>query len=185
MFKLAGTCRRKNVILTKSTGIMDESAKIKIIERFDCYYDGINNKGAFILTSNTFLIGAFIVGYDDLIKNIALYFIPATKILIATILLLSVVSIILSILAIIPYLKSDKNNKSNWFFNDIATIDKATFLIKIEENDKKKLKKDMNIQIYYLAKGLRKKHCLIRWSLICNLIGILTIVPIIIFILIQ
>lgn len=36
---------------------MDNDMRIKIIERFDSYYAGINNKGSFLLAFNTFFIG--------------------------------------------------------------------------------------------------------------------------------
>lgn len=162
---------------------MEQNTKIKIIERFDCYYAGINNKGIFILTFNTFLIGAFIAGYDSLIKSIDCAYLPAAKILIALALLMTVVSQILSVFSIIPYMGSDKINKSNWFFNDIATLKKEDFIEKIDSVSVEHQTKDINTQIYYLATGLRKKHWLIKLSLISNLIGIVCIIPVVSFVL--
>lgn len=73
-----------------------------------------------------------------------------------------------TILAIIPYL--DSNKKSFWFFNDIANRSHQSFLEEIDVQTQNEEESDINNQIYYLAKGLKKKHRKIKISLIINMI---------------
>ncbi len=147
---------------------MKTDRKIEIIERFDNYYSGINNKGAFILAINTFVISGMLIGLKDLQTMISCQELLRFKILVGIIILLSIISMILTICAIIPYLNS--NNKSYWFFSDIANMGHEEFLKGIDEQDKGSQNKDINEQIYFLSKGLTKKHNRIRIALLFNLV---------------
>ena len=164
---------------------MENDTRIKIIERFDSYYSGINNKGAFLLAFNTFLIGAFIVGYKEILDLITCCERCFFNLLIGIILLLSILSMIYTIIAIKPYLKSSEvgQSKSNWFFNDIALENKQDFFDRINGTSDKQQIDDLNNQIYELSKGLRKKHKLIKTALTLNLIEIIVLIPIIYLIL--
>jgi hypothetical protein len=147
---------------------MEAENKIKIIERFDAYYSGINNKGAFILAINTFVISGMLIGLKDLQSMISCNEINVFKILIGLIIFLSLASMILTISAIIPYLNSDK--KSLWFFNDVANRNKEEFLNEIETQTEEAQNADINEQIHYLSLGLKRKHNKIRVALILNFI---------------
>lgn len=164
---------------------MDNETRFKIIERFDSYYSGINNKGAFLLSFNTFLIGAFIVGYKDILGLVACANKCQFNLLIGSLLLLSIISMVLTIISIIPFLKpSIKNDKkSNWFFKDVAIDKKQDFFDRINNSSPEEQETDLNNQIYVLAKGLRMKYLLIKLALILNLIGIVVLIPIIYLIL--
>lgn len=164
---------------------MDNETRIKIIERFDSYYSGINNKGAFLLSFNTFLIGAFLVGYKDIFELIACNNKFLFNLLVGGLLLLSVISMVLTIISIVPYLKPsiDNDKKSNWFFNDVTTDNKQDFFDRINNSSSEEQVSDLNNQIYVLAKGLRMKHLLIKAALILNLIGIVILIPVIYLIL--
>lgn len=151
--------------------------KLKIIERFDNYYSGINNKGAFILAINTLVISGMLVGVKDLqsmvIPSIIIYF----KIMIGIIIVLSLISMLYTISAIIPYL--DSNNKSLWFFNDVANRSLIVFKNDINVQRDDEINDDIDEQIYYLAVGLKVKHKKIKTALILNsiqmfLIGLIT-----------
>jgi hypothetical protein len=165
---------------------MNNDTKIKIIERFDFYYSGINNKGAFLLALNTFLIGAFIAGYKGLIEIIDKQNRQIFDSLMGMILLLSIISMIFTILAIFPYLRSIhlNNIKSNWFFNDIVAVTKAEFFDRISSSTEQSQTDDLNNQIYELANGLNIKHSHIRAALICNIVEVFLLIPIICIILI-
>lgn len=165
---------------------MDNSLKIEIIKRFDTFFSGINNKGAFLLAFNTFLIGAFLMGYNDFICSIKCDFKLAFNLMIGFLMLCSIVSMILTIVSMIPYLDSKETNgrKSNWFFNDIATEDKQAFFDRINSTSNTDNTNDLNNQIYELSKGLKKKHCFVKVALIFNLIQIILLIPIITLILI-
>lgn len=165
---------------------MDNDMRIKIIERFDSYYSGINNKGAFLLAFNTFLIGAFIVGYKDLIKLIECQYICGFNLMIGSLMICSIASMILTIISMIPYLDSKPtgDRKSNWFFNDIAVEEKDVFIDRINNTYEDDNVSDLNNQIFELSKGLRKKHQFVKVALIINIVEILLLIPIITLILI-
>lgn len=164
---------------------MDNDLRIKIIERFDSYYSGINNKGAFLLAFNTFLLGAFIVGYKDLIDIVGCKCICVFNLMIGILMLCSIISMIYTIISMIPYLDSKTNDdrKSVWFFNDIATDDKKVFFERIDNSKEEETTADLNNQIFELSKGLRKKHLFVKIALIFNLIEIILLIPIIVLIL--
>jgi len=155
---------------------MKEENKIKVIERFDKYYSEINNKGVFIMTINTFILGAFLIGYKDLIKFVCCCNIYLFNILVFIVLLSSIISMMFIITAIIPFLNSNK--KSFWFFNDIANRTKQEFLNKIDTQTELELTEDINEQIYYLSIGLKKKHNKVTIALIINLMQFLIIIKI-------
>ena len=96
---------------------MDIELRIKIIERFDSYFSGINNKGAFLLAFNTFLIGAFVVGYRDLINLVDCQYKCEFTLMIGLLMTFSIIAMALTIISMIPYLvsKGADNKKSNCF----------------------------------------------------------------------
>ena len=147
---------------------MEIENKLKIIERFDGYFSGINNKGAFVLALNTLIISGFLIGIKDLKELILCYEQFLFAISTAITVLLSIASMIITISAIIPYLNSNK--ESFWFFNDVANRKLEDFKNEIDKQDDELLKNDINEQIYYLAKGLKKKHQKIRVALILNFV---------------
>lgn len=164
---------------------MNNELRIKIIERFDLYFSGINNKGAFLLAFNTFLIGAFLVGYTNLINLIGCQFKCEFNLMIGLLMLCSITSMVFTIISMIPYLDSKgTDRKSNWFFNDIATDDKEVFFDRINNSLENDTINDLNNQIFELSKGLRKKHQFVKVALIFNLIEISLLIPIITLILI-
>ena len=153
--------------------------------RFDSYYSGINNKGAFLLAFNTFLIGAFLFVYKNILEMITCCERYVFNMLIGLILLLSVISMVLTIISIKPYIRPSKirTNKSNWFFNDIALENKEEFFDRINNTTLKEQETDLNNQIFELSKGLRRKYKLIKSALTINLIGVIILLPIIYIIL--
>ena len=147
--------------------------KLKIIERYDCYYSGINNKGAFILAINTLVINGMLIGVKDLQSMVECTLKCYFNILIGVIILLSLVSMLCAISAIIPYLNSTK--KSLWFFNDVANRTLIEFKNDIKNQSSEFQIDDLDEQIYYLAVGLKNKHMKIRYALIVNFIQIFLI----------
>src|SRR5690242_19870751 len=80
-----------------------------LIDRFDHYNDSINNKGAFYLSINTFILGGLCVGYSSYcaaIKGSGLLY-PWIMIAAGTLLVLCLASILCTIIAITPYLKDN------------------------------------------------------------------------------
>jgi hypothetical protein len=150
---------------------MDIQSKFKIIERFDTYYSGINNKGAFILAINTLIISGVLIGFSDLSAMITCSERNIFEILVTLIMVLSISSMIITIIAIIPYLKS--TGSSVWFFNDVAKKSLVGFKALMQELSAEGLNSDLDEQIHYLASGLRLKHLRVKVALILNIIQML------------
>lgn len=163
---------------------MDNDMRIKIIERFDSYYAGINNKGSFLLAFNTFFIGLVVVNYKNLLSSV----IDNLKCYLCGIIVIIVFSFISSIFftikAIVPYFGSENINrkKSCWFFYDIATDDKETFFNRINNYTADDIASDLNNQIFELSVGLKKKHEDVKIALIFDCIIICMFVILFFFI---
>lgn len=156
---------------------MDTANKLKIIERYDGYFSGINNKGAFVLALNTLIISGFLIGIKSLKELISNCETFVFEITVGATISLSLASMLYTISAIIPYLNS--NEKSFWFFNDVAKRTLEEFKNEIDKQDNESLENDINVQIFYLARSLKRKHEKIRIALIINfiqmfLIGLIT-----------
>ena len=133
-----------------------EEAKF-IINRYDHYYDSINNKGNLYLVLNTFILGCIISGYGALDKHFQ--FGCFFKGLLFAILLANMVSISLTLLAIRPFLsKQDgKKDKSLYYFVDVAQSDISGYRKAFKDVSEKRLLNDAISQIHKLATGLHKK----------------------------
>lgn len=160
--------------------IMDKETKLKIIDRYDLYYEGTNNKSSFLLAFNTFLIGALLIGYKDLNEQIGCYEKGIFNIIISLIFILSITSMLITIFSIIPYLKKGKT-KSALFFIDISES-KENCNDLLNNISQEKLEEDISNQIYVLAKGLKKKYSLLKTALILNIFELLFLIPVIYFI---
>ncbi|MEC5172180.1 Pycsar system effector family protein [Chryseobacterium nepalense] len=127
------------------------------IDRYDHYFDSINNKGNLFLTLNTFLLGGMITGYysikDNIIgQNDIIFFVWIA-------LILCLLSIGATLLAIIPYVnkQADCVNGSVLNFNNVANLSYASFKRMYEDLTELKKYEDYVEQSYLLAKGLQKK----------------------------
>jgi hypothetical protein len=134
-----------------------------IIERFDNLYNTINNKGNFLITFQSFLVGAVVVGnrkLDDLVTNSnwKLIFNCSSALLS----ILALVSLFFLLSAIFPFRRSGRtlsnNYKSLIYFNSIAKFDnQESYHQEIHSADDSKIITDLNCQTYQLACGLSGK----------------------------
>lgn len=127
------------------------------IDRYDHYFDSINNKGNLFLTLNTFLLGGIITGYYSIKDNIVgqndlIFFVWIA-------LILCLLSIGATLQAIIPYVnkQADCVNGSVLNFNNVANLSYASFKRMYEDLTEIKKYDDYIEQSYLLAKGLHKK----------------------------
>lgn len=150
------------------------------IERSDHYYDTINNKGAFFLGLNTFILGGIIAVYSSslhFLKDLLL-----TNICLNVIVLFGIVSIGYTLLSIIPYLKS--NSTSIFFFGEIANRSANDFL-KILDQNGSDLKDTYAQQAVELSKGLDYKFNKQKIAGILILLEFLLMIPVFIQLIIQ
>lgn len=141
--------------------MLDKNEHLKfLIERFDHYYDSVNNKGNAMLVINTFSIGGIAAFYtafqDDVTWTGWLKFFGIA------LCLLWAASLFLTSWALLPYQRSGSN--SLVFFGDIASLTEANFLRKFSEQQEDDVTGDLQRQVYLLSKGLVFKFKLLRWA---------------------
>jgi hypothetical protein len=129
-----------------------------IIDRFDHYFDSVNNKGNYYLTLNAFLIGAVFTAY--LTFNPALHFNNVLIGLMSLSIVLGVASIIVTQLAVNPFLKSGNSAKhqSLIYFGSISSMKESEFINDFVCQQETNIQKDMLTQVHHLAEGLTNKY---------------------------
>ena len=131
-----------------------------LIERFDHYYDSINNKGNAMLVINTFSIGGIAAFYTALQDDVT--WTTSMKAYGIALCLLWAASLFLTSWGLMPYQKSTV--KSIIFFGGVSSLSEAEFLRQNSEQQENALIKDMQSQAYHLAKGLALKFQRLRWA---------------------
>ncbi len=135
-----------------------------IIDRYDHYYDAVNNKGNVYLTLMTFLLGGSItVFYNVTEKHPCNNWAWAFFIII---LLIQLLGIILTLASIKPFLKSVKKKPAGSviYFGDVASYTIKEYKKIFDERDLESMYEDALKQVHQLATGLKKKYCFLNWS---------------------
>lgn len=130
-----------------------------MIQRFDHYYDSVNNKGAFYIGLNTFIFGGLCVGYLNLCDKIT----PSYGFwaLFCGIALFNALSIFLTVSAIMPFLTDNRNDNktpSLIFFGGIAKHELSYFKEKFHNAETQTVLDDLVEQVHCLATGLSSKY---------------------------
>lgn len=156
-----------------------EHAKF-VIERFDHYYDSVNNKGAFYIGVNTFLLGGLFIGFISLYQQVAKpQYLWVMLIIFA---MCSIVSTIATILAINPFLLSGKKkskNRSLIFFGSVADYQKENYVSTFLAQDNERILNDTVSQTYFLAKGLSLKYQRLKVAGYLLIVQFILLIPII------
>jgi hypothetical protein len=132
------------------------------MDRYDHYYDSVNNKCSLYLTLTTFLFGGIITGYYAIKGDFLCT--KSLMILIYTSLAACLMSIFFVVRAIIPYISKHKAGEkiSVLNYSCVASITNEEFETAYEEMSKSKQMDDYLNQMYLLAKGLHKKFSYLR-----------------------
>lgn len=161
---------RVNITNVNKTQGQEEAINLKIsslqysINRFDHYYDTINNKGNLFLALNTFLIGGSVTGYFSLndLMGLGLF------LLFGIIgLFFSFISISFTLMAIYPYLgkrNSVDEMKSTINFSEISNKTKTEFRQLYEEYNENSYYNDLVEQVWQLSIGLRNKFIKLQYA---------------------
>ena len=127
-----------------------------IIERYDHYYDSINNKGNLYLTINTFILGGCIAGYYTLnqschfSKSILLfYFIPG--------IIFNLISFTHTLWAVRPFAKKINRGNSLIFFADVQRNSLPEWKNRWSKLTEDDWEEELQCQSHELATGLCKK----------------------------
>ena len=150
------------------------------IDRFDHYYDSVNNKSSVFLGLSTFIVSGLVTGYFAVGPLINCGF-WAHSLMIALI-GLGVATMITVIMAATPFLSNDKD--SLHFFGAIASLDDIAFCSKsatpcTPEDELKDLRK----QVHQLATGLGGKFKKLKVAGILFTIQFCLLIPLFIIIL--
>lgn len=132
---------------------MEEDRLKYTINRFDHYFDSVNNKSAVYIAINTFITGGIIVLLTQ--TNIVFEMSKTGKFSIALLLLLGVLSLIVLSVASIPFFS--KKPKSLYYFGAISQMNQSEFNEASKNYTKNDELKDLRCQTHILSKGLTKK----------------------------
>lgn len=133
------------------------------IDRYDHYFEAVNNKGNVYLTIIIFLLGGTITGFFSLTNK---YTCSTWQwILFYGIVIIETSGILITLAALKPYLKggTKKTGLSAIYFADVASCTAAEFIEIIDKRNAEHFYNDIMRQVHQLAKGLRKKYILLSW----------------------
>lgn len=127
-----------------------------IINRYDHYYDSVNNKGQFYLGLNTLIMGALGAAFSMLNSNHSCT--SALYILISLILIAGSASSFYTLRATLPYLKTGDGKPSSLiFFGSVSALSQQEFLSRSATVTDEEVLKDLSVQTHQLASGLSLK----------------------------
>ncbi len=136
-----------------------EKERLKFcIERFDHYYDSINNKSAVFLALSTFIVGGLVAAYPSILSliNCGLFI----HIAMLSVIGLGVAIMIIVIIASSPFLTID--DRSLHYFGSIASFSKNQFSDKSGAFTNEDELTDLRSQVYQLSCGLSNKFKRLR-----------------------
>ncbi|MFC6101228.1 hypothetical protein [Olivibacter domesticus] len=149
------------------------------IDRFDHYYDSVNNKSSVFLGLSTFIVGGLVAGYFTIGSFVNCGF--WSNAIIIVLIGLGVATMITVVIAATPFLSKDV--ESLHFFGAIACKDSSFFCVKSAEpcTDEDELK-DLRNQVYQLATGLKGKFMKLKIAGIMFTIQFCLFIPLFIII---
>ena len=150
--------KMEGINMTNDLPISDKLEILKhTMDRYDHYYDSINNKGNLFLTLNTFLLGGMITGYYSIKDTVDSRFDIMFFAWIG--LICCLLSLGFTLLAIMPYLnkQADSVNGSVINFGNVSNISFDSFKRMYGSITEEKRYEDYVCQVYLLAQGLQKK----------------------------
>lgn len=152
------------------------------INRFDHYFESVNNKTAVYLAMNTFLLGGIITGYVSVQGHIC-HFRTFFNILLTIEMLLGISGLLIITIASIPYFS--KESDSLFYFGGVGSMLKEEFFERSKKMRPKDELRDLRNQVHTLSKGLNKKFTRLKIS--GRLIGLqfIILIPIILILIIN
>jgi hypothetical protein len=159
-----------------------EKERLKFcIDRFDHYYDSINNKSSVFLGLGTFVFSGLIASYPYLQEHVNCS--TSLLVLFSISIALAFSAIIIAITASTPYLSKEKN--SMYYFYSISEKKRDTFIGESKNIGEKDDLSDLRVQVHGLATGLSKKFSQLRIVAILNTLMFVSLIPLVILILVN
>lgn len=161
---------------------MEKERLLFSINRFDHYFESINNKTTVYIALNTFILGGIITGYITVQDHILKYAI-CFKVLLSLEMIIGIRTLILLTWASIPYFS--KSTKSSYYFGIIGSQSKKDFIEYSKKIDAKQELKDLRNQVHTLSIGLNKKFTKLKIAGKLIVLQFILLIPLIIILLIN
>lgn len=162
---------------------MNEEQKFlleKNLGRFDSFINTVNAKAAFLVSFNTFILGAVLLRHDSVLAEFSL---PCLSTAVAVLLGLCLISVAYAIaqafFAVSPFLKrvsTDEAQGTLLFFGSVAQLDLGAYGEKIRNIQGADIVEDLIGQTHVLATGAEYKYGRLKKAITATLVG--TISPI-------
>lgn len=152
------------------------------INRFDHYFESVNNKTAVYLAMNTFLLGGIITGYLSFQDHLCQFRTPF-NVLLTIEMLLGITGLLVITIASIPYFS--KESESLYYFGGIGSMSKEKFFECSKSISAKDELKDLRDQVHALSTGLNMKFTRLKISGRLIVFQFVTLIPIITILIIN
>jgi hypothetical protein len=148
------------------------------IERWDHFYDSINNKSTVFLGLSTFIVGGLVASYPSILEKVhsSLWI----HFLMLALIGLGVTIMIIVIKASTPFLS--KKEKSLFYFGAVACLTEDDFYSKSSCSTAEDDLKDLRKQAFQLSQGLNKKFSRLKTAGILFTIQFYLFIPLILII---
>ena len=151
------------------------------IDRFDHYFDSVNNKSAVYIAINTFITGGIItlLNQTEIVCNMS----TIGKVSIGVLLFIGVFSLIVLSIASIPFFS--KKPDSLYYFGAISKMKRSEFNSTSKNYSDKDELQDLRSQVYILSNGLTTKFSRLKFAGILLVAQFFLLLPTLYFILIN
>ncbi len=160
---------------------MEKERLLFCIERFDHYYDSINNKSAVFLGLGTFALGGLIAAYPYLSDH------SECRVWITLLLSipigLALAAMLIVMIASIPFVS--KGDGSLYYFGSIASKGREKFHNTSEIAAPGEELSDLREQVFELSTGLKRKFNRLRIAGILYVLMFISIIPLVLTILLN
>jgi hypothetical protein len=149
------------------------------IDRFDHYFDSVNNKSAVYIAINTFITGGIIalLTQTEIVNDMS----TTGKVSIGLLLFIGVLSLIVLSIVSIPFFS--KKPDSLYYFGAISKMKQSEFNKTSKHYDDKDELKDLRSQVYILSNGLTTKFSRLKFAGILLVVQFFLLLPTLYFIL--
>lgn len=158
---------------------MEKERLLFCLERYDHYFDSVNNKSSVFLGLSTFIVGGLVAGYFALPDQVRCSM--HICVFMALLIILGIVNMIIVISSATPFLSKDKD--SLYYFGAISCKDNSSFCTQsISRVSEEEELKDLRDQVHNLATGLSNKFRRLRTAGNIFKIQFILFIPLFIFI---
>ncbi|GAL64831.1 Pycsar system effector family protein [Algibacter lectus] len=151
------------------------------IDRFDHYFDSVNNKSAVYIAINTFITGGVIalLTQTEIVCDMS----TIGKVSIGLLLFIGILSLIVLSIASIPFFSTKPD--SLYYFGAISKMKQSEFNKTSKNYSDKDELQDLRSQVHILSNGLTTKFSRLKFAGILLVVQFFLLIPTLYFILIN